>query len=162
MAEFDRKGSFVETKLALPSRAKFVRQLMDDGLTKKQATYQYRKLKQDVVYVSFEHNLQVNIDKNPEHGFPCDVWHLSIKDLQKKPIRDWRKFQAAKNELCGPEYEAIELYPAESRVVDTANQYHLFVFMEKGIRLPCGWTAGMKTDKSFNGSVQRPFAEQAL
>jgi hypothetical protein len=44
----------------------------------------------------------------------------------RAPIRDWRVGQRIKNELCGPEWEAIELYPAESRKVDTANEYHLW------------------------------------
>jgi hypothetical protein len=44
----------------------------------------------------------------------------------RAPIRDWRIGQRIKNQLCGPEWEAIELYPAESRKVDTANEYHLW------------------------------------
>lgn len=34
--------------------------------------------------------------------------------------------QRIKNELLGDEYEACELYPAESRLVDGANQFHLW------------------------------------
>jgi len=51
--------------------------------------------------------------------------HLSIKRLDKHPVRDWRHFQRIKNELIGEENEAVELYPAQSRLVDTTNQYHL-------------------------------------
>ena len=58
------------------------------------------------------------------------ITHLSIKTHDKEPISDWRDMQTIKNELIGKEYEAVELYPAESRLVDTANQYHLWV-MEK-------------------------------
>jgi hypothetical protein len=39
----------------------------------------------------------------------------------------WRDFQRIKNELVGPEHEAVELYPAETRVRDTSNTYHLWV-----------------------------------
>jgi hypothetical protein len=53
--------------------------------------------------------------------------HLSIKLHTRAPVRDWRHFQAIKNEVAGWEREAIELFPAESRLVDGANQYHLFV-----------------------------------
>jgi hypothetical protein len=37
-------------------------------------------------------------------------------------VHDWRDLQRIKNQLVGPECEAVELYPAESRKVDTANQ----------------------------------------
>ena len=38
--------------------------------------------------------------------------------------------QKIKNAICGKEWEGIEIYPAESRLVDTANQYHMFCFPE--------------------------------
>jgi hypothetical protein len=53
--------------------------------------------------------------------------HLSIKRHDRRPIRDWRAFQRIKNELAGAEREAVELYPAERRLHDAANQYHLWV-----------------------------------
>lgn len=73
---------------------------------------------------------QVSIDKHTPHGFGENVvvWHLSIKRLDKKPIHDWRDLQAIKSMLVSPDAEAIELYPAESRVMDGANQFHLYAF----------------------------------
>ena len=68
----------------------------------------------------------------------CD--YLTIKRADKKAIHDWRHFQIIKNELCGEDREAIEIYPAESRLVDTANQYHLWV-IPKGDAMPFGWKA---------------------
>jgi hypothetical protein len=65
--------------------------------------------------------------------------HLSIKRHDKAPIHDWRDLQEIKNLLVGPEHEAIELYPAESRLVDTANQYHLWVLADDGRRFPFGF-----------------------
>ena len=65
------------------------------------------------------------------NGFPTDngevVW-LSIKRKDKEPIHDWRDLQRIKNDICGPESEAMEIYPAESRLMDTSHQYQLFVF----------------------------------
>jgi|TARA_R110000744_G_C19010710_1_gene522974 hypothetical protein len=55
----------------------------------------------------------------------CD--YLTIKTHSKEAIHDWRHFQIIKNELCGDEREAVEIYPGESRLMDTANQYHLWV-----------------------------------
>jgi hypothetical protein len=54
--------------------------------------------------------------------------HLSICRTDKQAVHDWRAFQRIKNELAGPEWEAVEIYPAESRLVDMANQYHLWCF----------------------------------
>lgn len=65
------------------------------------------------------------------------LW-LSIKRRDKQSVHDWRVFQRIKTVLCGAEREALELYPAESRVVDTSNQYHLWV-MPVGDTFPFGW-----------------------
>lgn len=64
------------------------------------------------------------------------LW-LSIRDLDSTTaVHDWRVLQSIKNALAGPEWEAVELYPAESRLVDQANQYHLWCFPEQ---LPFGF-----------------------
>src|ERR1700689_1093730 len=55
-----------------------------------------------------------------------DCVHLSIHDHERSATHDWRDLQRIKNEICGPEEEAIELYPAESRLVDSSNEWHLF------------------------------------
>ncbi len=57
-----------------------------------------------------------------------DMIHLSIRRQDRRPAKDWRDFQRIKNQLAGPDYEGVELYPRESRKVDTANQYHLWCF----------------------------------
>ena len=64
--------------------------------------------------------------------------YLSIKNRDKTAIHDWRHFQQIKNELVGVDCEAVEIYPNENRLIDTANQYHLFVF-PKDYKLPFGW-----------------------
>lgn len=56
--------------------------------------------------------------------------HLSIKRYDRAPDMPWRHLQQIKLEVCGPESEAIELFPAESRLVDNANQRHLWVTLE--------------------------------
>jgi len=58
-------------------------------------------------------------------GWPGgEVTWLSIKRRRKDHVRDWRHLQRIKTEVCGPDREAVELFPAESRHVDTSNQYH--------------------------------------
>lgn len=86
------------------------------------------------------------------------VWYLSIRRNDRAPIHDWRELQKIKSALVGPENEGFELYPAESRVVDTANQYHLFVYADAAVRIPFGFTAGARTEASVGRSRQRPFS----
>ena len=72
------------------------------------------------------------------NGGGIPVAHLSIKDRTKKPVRSWRDLQRIKNQICGEESEAVELFPAKSRLVDMANQYHLWVVPHPH-RFPVGW-----------------------
>lgn len=84
--------------------------------------------------------------------------HLSIKRIDREIIRDWRHLQRIKNELVGEENEAVELYPAESRLVDTANQYHLWVLENPAERFPFGFDDGrVISEKSVCGEKQREF-----
>jgi hypothetical protein len=70
------------------------------------------------------------------------MWHLSIRPHQPQRGRPWREFQRIKNDLVGPENEGVEIFPAESRLVDTADQYHLWVAAESGFRFPFGFDSG--------------------
>lgn len=65
--------------------------------------------------------------------------HLDISRKDELPCENWHHFQQIKNELVGPEHEAVELYPAESRLVDTANQYHLWIVADPNYRFPFGF-----------------------
>jgi hypothetical protein len=87
--------------------------------------------------------------------------HLSIKRLDQQPIHDWRDLQEIKNQLVGPECEAIEIYPAESRKVDGANQFHLWAMIDPTFHFPFGFDCGrLVTDDSFAGSVNRPLTKK--
>jgi hypothetical protein len=59
--------------------------------------------------------------------FDC---RLVIKRMDGEPFRSWRLLQDIKNEVVGADRTAIEIYPPEDEVTDTANIYHLWVFME--------------------------------
>ena len=89
--------------------------------------------------------------------------HLSIKRLDKEPIHDWRELQEIKNRIIGPENEGFEIYPLNSRLVDSANQYHLWVFMKIGLRLPIGFDERFVKDagdlSEFPNAKQRPFGQ---
>ena len=68
-----------------------------------------------------------------------DLIHLSVRRRDRQPVHDWRDLQRIKNDLLGPEHEAVELYPAESRRVDLANQYHLWALDDSTFRWPVGF-----------------------
>lgn len=82
--------------------------------------------------------------------------HLSIKRIDKEAVHDWRHFQEIKNQLVGKECEGVELYPAESRLIDTANQYHMFVYEDSSVTIPVGFDNGrVVTDFSGLTTKQR-------
>jgi hypothetical protein len=83
---------------------------------------------------------------------------LVIRRRDSAPVHDWRHLQQIKNDLCGPEREGIEIYPAESRLVDTANQYHMYVF-PSGARVPFGYLEREVSDAPHEGNRNRPFAD---
>jgi hypothetical protein len=49
--------------------------------------------------------------------------------------------QQIKNELIGPEHEALELFPAESRLINISNEFHLWAHPTSGYRFPFGFCA---------------------
>jgi hypothetical protein len=117
---------------------------------------QLEKLRADEVWINSIY--QVNIDRAPDAVQPgfAPMIHLSIKRRDKSAVHDWRDLQRIKNELVGPEHEAMELYPAEARLVDTANQYHLWVLANPDDRIPFGWTARAVDSAHPPGGRQRP------
>ena len=74
--------------------------------------------------------------------------HLSIKRIDQAPVHDWRDLQRIKNELVGAECEAVELYPATSRLVDTSTQYHLWCSRDPSFRFPFGFGDRLVTYES--------------
>jgi hypothetical protein len=89
-------------------------------------------------------------------GWPA-MLQLSIRRNDRAPIDDWRAMQRIKNEIVGPENEAVELYPAESRLVDTANQYHLWVLVDPRARFPFGFRGRLVSETTIGKSQQRPW-----
>tara|TARA_R110002020_G_scaffold320541_4_gene536460 strand:- start:112 stop:633 length:522 start_codon:yes stop_codon:yes gene_type:complete len=81
---------------------------------------------------------------------------LSIKRKDKRPVNNWQDMQSIKNRLVGTECDAIQLFPSESRLLNTANQYHLIVFPE-GWAFPFGWGKRTVFEEQFpkdGGAVQ--------
>lgn len=54
------------------------------------------------------------------------VHHAAIRNAESSDI-PWAEKQWVKNQVFGPEAQAIEVFPAESKLIDEANMYHLWV-----------------------------------
>lgn len=84
--------------------------------------------------------------------------HLSVSNRDTSARHDWRDFQRLKNELVAPDWEAVELYPAERRLCDSANQYHLFAFPGGTAFAFLGFQERLiSEDPGSTGAVQRPW-----
>jgi hypothetical protein len=83
---------------------------------------------------------------------------ITIRRIDGSATRDWRHFQEIKNQLAGEECEAVELYPAESRKVDTSNKWHLWV-LPRGVTFDFGWP---QRDVRFDASDTPGLQQRAL
>ncbi len=64
-------------------------------------------------------------------------FRISIRRHDNAPCHKWRDFQEIKNQLLGPDHNMVEVYPAESRLLDTENVYHLW-----SEQIENGWDIG--------------------
>jgi hypothetical protein len=121
-----------------------------------------REMRDSVIAKNDQYQVVIREIPPTEHGFGAQAClvHLSIKRIDREVIHDWRDLQEIKNHLIGEQCEGFELYPAESRLVDLANQYHLWVFANPAIRMPCGWSTRMVGDATVRKSKQRPRGER--
>jgi hypothetical protein len=130
------------------------------GIDREQAEKTAAWSKTQEVWLNDQYQVNVRrLEPTETSGFPAMI-HLSVKRRDKGSLHDWRHLQQIKNMIVGPEHEAVELYPAESRLVDTANQYHLWVLADPTIRFPFGFHDGRAvTDEELAASLgakQRP------
>ena len=82
-------------------------------------------------FSTWENNIYEVTARHYLTGSPLDggeFFRLGIASFDGSARHDWRAFQAIKKQLCGEEWEALELYPAESRLLDPSNYYILYVF----------------------------------
>lgn len=97
------------------------------GISPEDAAEHYRTTGQDRVYINDVYLVIVRpAPAFMNHQNFAGLMWLSIRRRDGKPIRNWPDLQEIKNAFLGEQGEAIEVFPAESRRVDSANQYHLF------------------------------------
>lgn len=92
-------------------------------------------------------------------GIESKVCHISFHRHDRRAVTDWRHMQWMKNQLVGPENEGCEIFPKESRLVDGANEYHIWVFEDENFGFPFGFFERIVTEKSQFGETQRKFPE---
>jgi len=136
---------------------KIENEIMFKDFSEQEIKFQYDRLLADLIFMNDTY--QVNVDTNTHRESPIGlpIVHLSIKRIDKEPIHDWRDLQEIKNVIVGEEVDAVELYPAESRRVDSANQYHLWC-LPQGNFFPIGWMERFVQDEvEGTNTKQRPF-----
>lgn len=105
-------------------------------------------------------------EHSKRHGFGAEftMAHISLHRRDRAPCNDWRELQQIKSDVLGEDAEAVQLYPAEDRVVDTSNEYHLWaLFTEDGkpVPWPLGMVTGLRMDEPrIPNAVQRPFENE--
>jgi hypothetical protein len=75
-------------------------------------------------------------------------------------FKDWRDFQRIKNQLVGPECEGVEIYPAESRLTDTSNKYHIWCCPDPSFRFPWGFEQRDVQDRNEEIARKNPGLRQ--
>jgi len=144
-------GRFQVQHIALMEKEEHVAWGLAQGATEEEAAAHWEELKGCVRFVNSKYVVLVRkcpVDMNPV-GVEGLVW-ISIRRVDRRPVRNWLHIQTIKNVVLGEEGEAVELFPAQSRVVGDnveVNQYHLFgtamVEGKPGVRYPLGFGWGM-------------------
>jgi hypothetical protein len=123
------------------------------------------QLPNDTIYLNSRYQVNVRKYRCPDPFGDC--YELSVKTRDKAPVHDWRDLQRIKNELMGEDVEAVEVYPSEKRLVDTANQYYLYAFPELKTSagelqrcFPFGFRERLVCEEAPENGGQRRFAPE--
>lgn len=117
-----------------------------------------------LMYLNSRYQVGVFQDQKDPKEKHMKIVHLSIKRIDRSAKHDWRDMQRIKNEIGlvsgiydGPKCEGVELYPAEERLVDGANQFHIWIVADSRFRFPFGFNERVVCEGSHDNVVQRPF-----
>ncbi len=119
-----------------------VQELRSNGMSLGRATWQMAKeqiAKQDKVEHYGNSFFFASVDKQHytpiEEGGKKDMtnfvyiaFHSNDKQTDGEIGCGWQMKQWIKNDICGDDWEGVELFPAEYRMMNTANEYHLFCY----------------------------------
>jgi hypothetical protein len=125
------KNVIIEQGLKLPE---------EDQERLAEESYQYQKRSEkwenSKYKVTFDRQCD-HVHPNWPEGLAC--WYISFSMKDGGHLIDWREIQEMKNQVVGEEHEAVMLFPKDSRCMDTANQFHLYIIGDKGQEFPVGW-----------------------
>lgn len=82
---------------------------------------------------------------------------IGISSNDETSRHDWRDFQHIKTDIVGAEWEAVELYPAESRHVDPSNRFYLWCVPKDVLQF--GYFHRRVWPPIQGGAPQRPFSK---
>ena len=148
-----------DTSVIQISRAKFRKQFIAAGGKKSDADEAYRTVSNQETYSNDLYLVQINREAN--HGFgekslPDGMFEMTIRRKDREAGMDWRHVQQMKNQIVGEENEMVEMFPAESRLRDSANQYWYYGFNNDQVRFPFGMFGRVVNDgNDFGSSKQR-------
>ena len=83
-------------------------------------------------------NRYYTVTANRKPGARDQCVCIMIVNADQSAMRDWREFQRIKNEICGKDWVAYEIYPAESKAVDPSNAFFLWCFPSAKLPHYCG------------------------
>lgn len=102
---------------------------------------------------------QVEVRHSGEYPVFGSVAELSIKRRDKEALYDWRDIQLIKNQLFGANCTAIQIFPPERHLVDTANQYYFYVFSD-AFEFPFGFKERLLNHRAETGVGSRRLSKQ--
>ncbi len=117
---------------------------LEDRPTLQDAKAQFHKMKSEAWWANDLYQACVDVQENG--------WvHISLKRNDRGTYISWQHKQWIKNDIVGEDKNAMEMFPAEDRVVNCANQYHLWVHKELA---HIGFPIGYVTDKPYGKAQQ--------
>jgi len=157
MDKFVEATSSNYQRLSIKDRIKAFQQLGKNAghtITKRQAKELMNEHLSAKTWINSTYQVMVWSGKSVDKYLRIPSFHgtfdyLSIKRRDLAVCRNWSDFQTIKNLLCkdGDKRYAIEIYPPESRLMNTANQYHIWVF-PKDFDLGIGFTHREVVDRT--------------
>ena len=121
------------------------------NLTSEQVEELICRVEAGALYYENDEYFVIKREKQNDDGI---FYHLSIRRQDRGALHNWRDLQEIKNQLCGKDCWAYEIYPPEDHLVDNANQYHLWV-LPNGEYYPIGWQEGRQVQYESFGKIKQ-------
>lgn len=101
-------------------------------------TFKKTHTRNNPVFGTYENDIYKVIVQAHPYGNDEMYW-VKVTRHDDLPIHNWMDLQDIKNTLIGKDHEGFEIYPADDRLVDEGNAYHLWVYRDPGMMLDYGF-----------------------